>query len=84
MNYQAKDLKLESDKKRLSQTRKEKSTKSELENARKKKQSSWIKQDLRIVCKTSIYLSFFDLKVDNFFVTLNKLNVLLELNFDLH
>ena len=27
---------------------------------------------------------FFNLKVDIFFVTLNKLNILLELNFDLH
>ena len=36
MDNQAKDLKLEKDKKRLSQTRKEKIAKRELDNARKK------------------------------------------------
>ena len=36
MDNKTKDLKLEKDKKRLSQTRKEKSAKRELENARKK------------------------------------------------
>ena len=35
MDNRAKDLKVEKDKKRLSQTRKEKSAKRELENARK-------------------------------------------------
>ena len=36
MDNQAKNLKLENDEKKLSQTRKEKSTKRELQNARKK------------------------------------------------
>ena len=36
MDNQAKDLKLEKDRSRLSQTRNEKSAKKELENARKK------------------------------------------------
>ena len=39
MNNQAKDLKLEKDKERLSQTGNEKSTKRELENSRKKEAS---------------------------------------------
>ena len=84
MDNQTKDLKLEKDKKRLSQTEKEKSAKRELENARKKKASSWRKQDLRIACKNFICLSFLNLKVDIIFATLNKLNILLQLNFDLH
>ena len=37
MDNQTKDLKLEKDKKRLSQTRKEKSSKRELDNIKKKK-----------------------------------------------
>ena len=39
---------------------------------------------LRITCKNFICVSFYNLTVDRFFVTLNKLNILLELNFDLH
>ena len=50
----------------------------------KKETTSWRKQDLRIACKIFICLSFFDLKVDIIFVTLNKLNISLDLNFDLH
>ena len=41
MHEQTKDLKLEKDKKRSSQTRKEKSPKSELENARKKRKQGY-------------------------------------------
>ena len=46
--------------------------------------SSCRKQDLRIVCKNFVCSRFFDLKVMIFFVTLNKLNILLEFYFDLH
>ena len=59
MDNQAKDLKLEKDRMRLSQTRKGKGSKRELENARKIKAKSWRKQDLRIACKNCICLSFF-------------------------
>ena len=45
MDNQAKDLNVEKDKKRLSQTRKEKSAKRELKNARKTKASSCRKQN---------------------------------------
>ena len=84
MDNQTNDLKLGKDKKRLSQTRKEKSAKRAQENTRKKNASSWINTDPRIVCKSFICLSFFNLKVDIIFVTLNKLNILLEVNFDLY
>ena len=83
MNNQAKDLKLEKDKERLSQTGNEKSTKRELENSRKKEASCWREQDLLHANILSAWV-FFNLKVDIFFVTLNKLNILLELHFDLH
>ena len=46
--------------------------------------SSCRKQDLRIVCKNFVCSRFFNLKVNIFFVTLNKLNILLEFYFDLH
>ena len=71
MDNQAKDLKLEKDRTRLSETRK-KSAKRELENAKKKKASSWRKQDPRIACRNFICSSFLNRKVDIFFVTLNK------------
>ena len=83
MDNQARDLKLEKDKTSLSQTRKEKSAKRELENARKKA-SSWRKQNLRIACENFICLSFLNLKVDINFVTLSKLNISVEWNSDLH
>ena len=83
MDNQARDLKLEKDKTSLSQTRKEKSAKRELENARKKA-SSWRKQNLRIACENFICLSFLNLKVDINFVTLSKLNFSVEWNSDLH
>ena len=70
MGKQAKDLKLEKDGARISQEKKE--------------ASSWIKQDLRIACKNFICSSFLNLKVCIFFVTLNKLNIVLELNFYLN
>ena len=83
MDNQNKDLKPEKGEKRLSPTRKEKSAKRELENARKKKGTYWKKQDLRIACKNFICSMFLNLKVD-IVVTSNKLNILLELNFDLN
>ena len=57
-----------------------KSAKRELENARKKA-SSGRKQNLRVAHTNFIYLSFFNPKVDIFFVTLNKLNILIKLQF---
>ena len=84
MDNQNKDFKPEKDNKRSSQTRKEKSAKRELENARKKKGTYWKKQDLRIACENFICSMFLNLKVDIIVVTSNKLNILLELNFDLN
>ena len=84
MDNQAKDLELEKNGARLSQTWKEENAKRELENARKKKASSWRKQDLRIACKNFIWSSIFNLKVYIIFVNLNELNISLDLNFDLH
>ena len=84
MDNQVKDLKLEKDKKRLSQTRKENSGKRELENARKKERKLLKKTGSKIACKNFICLSYLNLKVDIFFITADKLNILLQLNFDLH
>ena len=73
MDNQAKDLRLEKDKKKLWQTRKEKSAKRQMKNERwkeTKEASSWRKQDLRIACKNFICSSFFNLKVNLAFVIL--------------
>ena len=66
---QAKDLKLEKDRSRLSHTRKEKTANRELENARKKKASFWRKQDLRVARENCICLSCFNPEIYIFFVT---------------
>ena len=79
IDNQTKDLKLEKNKKRLSQMRKEKSAKRKLENARKKESKLLKKNNLRIACKHFIGISFLNLKVVIIFVTLNKLKILLEL-----
>ena len=63
MDNQAKDLKLEKDGARLSQTRKEKNAKKSYKMQEKNKTSSLRKQDLRIACKNFICLSFLNLKV---------------------
>ena len=64
MHNQTYDLKLEIDKKRLSQTRKEKSAERELENARKK-ESKLLKEIGSKGSMQEFYLlTFFYLKVD--------------------
>ena len=75
MHNQAKDLKLEKYRTRLLQTRKEKNAKRELENARKK-ESKLLKKTRSKDCMKKFYVpKFFNLKVDIFFLTLNKLNI---------
>ena len=81
MDNQAKNFIMEKDGARLSR---EKMPKESQKMQEKKKTSSWKKRDLRIACKKCIYLSFLNLKSDIFLVSLNKLNILLELHFDLH
>ena len=70
LDNQVKDLRMQKDKKRFPQTRKENSAKRELENARKKARF-WREQDLRIARKRNFSI-FLNLKVDIFFGTLYK------------
>ena len=84
MDNQTKDLKLEKDKKRSRNREKKKSAKRELENARKKESKLLKKTGSKNACRICICLRCFNRKVDIIFVTLNKLNILLESNFDLH
>ena len=85
MDNQAKDLKLGKVGASLSQRRNEKNAKWAWEC--KKKRNQTLEKNgiygLHAFKKFICLLNFFNLKVDIFFVTLNKLYILLELNFDL-